>query len=165
MAIEFDLMPSGKVEITNLRQETQHIIQELLNLSFQPDIRIKEWDSDHTLIVGETYDNFTFELDGLGEASLAFFYVPIDEASPNQKVLAAVVSAGGYRSEVSTILALAVAIALGRKTGSQITDDALLFSDESQVNPNELLHTIQLREEQHDLQNASHKLLKKRKLV
>src|SRR5262245_49151918 len=165
MSIDFAVaVGQKKVKLTDLRHETEVVLRELLNLSFTPTLTIVSG-------IGEFEDVTTFELSDQGRATLMYLDFPrVDLPPADQAVFAGIervasITGSGWRTDASVALALALGIALARRIGKPLIDDALHFSTEISVAPDILLAQVRLKCRHCDLKSAARELLSSKGLV
>jgi hypothetical protein len=159
MSIDFAVdVADHKIELTDLRDETEVALRELLHLSFTPKLTIESG-------IGEFEDVTDFELPDQGRATLSYLHLPhVDLPPEDEDVFAGIrriasINGSGWRTEASIALALALGIALARRVGKSLIDDALLFSSEISIAPDRLLAQVRLKSVHCDLEAAARELL------
>lgn len=158
MSIEFDVVFHKRMMVSDLCFETQSVLQELLNLRVPPHVEVKHWTEERPWI-GKADDTCAFTIGDLGRADITVFELPYDEFDPYRKQLTVVIDADWFRTEISIVLAAALAIAVGRKTEADVHDHATLLSPSLSTDPTMLLETVKLTEQHDDLLLAAHQFL------
>jgi hypothetical protein len=156
------VLPRG-VDPDDLRAEAEAVLQELLDLRSGPRIEIRRTagGGERVEIAGQAW---AIEVPGTAEATLLVLDLPHDESAPERTEPTAVVSRGELRTAPSAALAIAVAIALARRAGAPVLDDALLLSGTVESEPSSLLAAVRLEEPQGDLAGAARRLVEARGL-
>lgn len=154
----------NRIDLTHLCRRMQSVLQILLNISFCPNIEVKDiaTNEGYLAVAGDTV---TLRIEGLAEARLMILNLPYDEATPLLVAPTVTISAGNVRSELSWACVVALAIALGEELNTDIIDDSLLLLSGQEVNPAHLLNKIKLVDQQSDVFLASHQLLKGLKII
>lgn len=158
MSIEFTVVGVDQnIQSTDLRHETEVVLRELLNLGFTPTLTT-EWIGDFEVTAGQAQIT-TFELPDQGQATLTYLDLPHEDLSVAGTERTAMINGSGWRTDASVALALALGIALARRLGKPLNDDALLFSAELCVAPDILLAEVRLKSRHSDLKTAARELL------
>src|SRR6266508_4712435 len=162
MAVEFSLKLNGTVKLFTLLEDSQRVVKGILRLP--EDVMIaatsKEGQSVVTdyaqVLLGKNESNIMFSIPRRGAAILT-----ISKTRDQISERWATIDAGIFRSAVSFVLAIGIAIALGRSTRSMIVDDALILKVGRIVKPDPLLETLQLDKTYSSLDEAAFEFCKR----
>ncbi len=142
MSIELSLTTAERISFEGISVDVAGALRTLLHLAADPHVTMRRASGDGWVV-------------SVAEAAVVHVTavtIPPHPGVGTERVVATEVDAGLLRTPGSKVLAVAVAIALARRAGTAVVDDARWVTDTVENDPRILLERVRLASPQHDFE-------------